>query len=198
MGLVKSLSFNFVEEPHFLVLLVAAIGSAVLHTLGIFPLLWSPYRHYNRYTGMHFFMPAEMFCNVGGTIERASELVFGFDVTRRISSDFGIVGRGTTISWPEITREQESAHVERVRRVLRKKKPEYLRHIVELKCWLRRTIKGMDQLRMHMSGFPVSPLFKERECRVLIMKAYQPLRSVDSVEEFKQVIVHVVRAHHWG
>ncbi|KAH9832225.1 uncharacterized protein C8Q71DRAFT_267412 [Rhodofomes roseus] len=36
-----------------------------------------------------------------------------------------------------------------------------------------------------------------RVCRTLVMKSYERLELVDSVEDFKKVYVDVVRAHYW-
>ncbi|KAH9939897.1 hypothetical protein B0H21DRAFT_665702, partial [Amylocystis lapponica] len=78
---------------------------------------------------------------------------------------------------------------------LQQKAPSYLRHIVDLKCFVTRTVAEMGLPRAFMD----IELAEEdkRDFRLMIMRKYEPLESINGMEEFKAVFEHVVRAHHW-
>ena len=70
-----------------------------------------------------------------------------------------------------------------MRRVLKEKKPHYLRHIVELKCSVTRT---MDQMGLPRVGMDLRPeQADERVIRTLVMKRSEKLEMAESAEYFK-------------
>ncbi|KAI0937812.1 hypothetical protein AcW1_010287 [Taiwanofungus camphoratus] len=215
MGLVESAGFDFLEQPYLLLLVVAAIRTANLAKLGISPFLRFPPRTYNSYAGAKLVLPSARDLDN----EEIKKLHFDIvvDEERRVFTAYGAVGRGTTvvpvkavgkakqlwgeeklvakIAWPSKMREAEDCFIRKVRKKLR---PEYLKHIVDLKCSLTRTMQEMKLPRASMGDlrhFGVDDV-EERVCRTLVLKAYSPLELVNGPEEFKDIFVAVVRAHH--
>ena len=100
MGLVRSCSFDFIEEPHYLVLFLAAIMSASFQTLGFCPLLNFPFR-----TGSE--TPLDRFENAALTLPAAQtidetlhkDLHFLLDVSeeRSLISTYAPIGRATVV-----------------------------------------------------------------------------------------------------
>ncbi|EED80082.1 predicted protein [Postia placenta Mad-698-R] len=75
------------------------------------------------------------------------------------------------------------------------KKPQYLRHIVDMKCWISRTIEEIRLPRAFMALHNFG--YERREFQMIVMKKYEKLEQVESVDEFTRVFCDVVRAHHW-
>ncbi|KAH9831025.1 uncharacterized protein C8Q71DRAFT_911026 [Rhodofomes roseus] len=140
---------------------------------------------------------------------------------RTIYTEFGMIGRGTTVipvvaapgtkteelfgsealvakvAWPHAVRKAEDAMIKAVRRRLADSKPNYLKHIVDLKCSMT---KSGDSEEMHLPRFKLGivPGADElRVCRILVLKEYEPLETIGSGENFRIVFIDVVRAHHW-
>ncbi|KAH9828544.1 uncharacterized protein C8Q71DRAFT_852009 [Rhodofomes roseus] len=140
---------------------------------------------------------------------------------RTIYTEFGMIGRGTTVipvvaapgtkteelfgsealvakvAWPHAVRKAEDAMIKAVRRRLAESKPNYLKHIVDLKCSMT---KSGDSEEMHLPRFKlgVVPGADElRVCRILVLKEYEPLETIGSGDNFRIVFFDVVRAHHW-
>ena len=144
---------------------------------------------------------------------------FEFDVDTRsggcVYTEFGVLGRGTSvlpivakpetetaarfgeeklvakISWPHASRRAEDSLIIAVRKSLEKEKPNYLRHIVELKCSVTRTMDEMGLLRVRMDLRPEQA--DERVSRALVLKRYERLETAESVEDFKIIFIDVVR-----
>ncbi|KAI0075841.1 hypothetical protein K474DRAFT_1329527 [Panus rudis PR-1116 ss-1] len=112
-GVIKSSAFNWIEEPHFHLLMIGAIYFADRRKLG-----WSPFIHLDpeaplddpyRDATLHIpshtdsklrAKPEDYMAPVdisGKTIE--DRLVFSVDITsqRRLVTSYGLVGRGTTV-----------------------------------------------------------------------------------------------------
>ncbi|KAH9939898.1 hypothetical protein B0H21DRAFT_893797 [Amylocystis lapponica] len=219
MGLVKSCAFDWQKEPALMALVFAALGTANLAQLGISPFLeFSPTSPtFDSYDGGHIVLPASEVV-IGDNQERPSEdMVFKIDTMRRVWTDWGAVGRGTTIvpleaigaaagrlgteplvakmAWLHASRTPEEKFIRVVRNKLQQKAPGHLRHIVDLKCFVTRNMADMGLPRAFMDiGLAEED---KRDFRLMVMKQYEPLESVDGVDEFKVVFEHVVRAHHW-
>ncbi|KAH9950042.1 hypothetical protein B0H21DRAFT_21015 [Amylocystis lapponica] len=219
MGLVKSCAFDWQAKPALMALVFAALGTANLAQFGISPFLeflqTSP--EFNSYEGGHIVLPASEVL-IGDSQERPSEdMVFKIDTTRRVWTDWGAIGRGTTIvplqaigaaagrlgtealvgktAWLHASRTPEEKFICVVRSKLQQKAPSYLRHVVDLKCFVTRNMTEMGLPRAFM-GIGLAEE-DTRDFRLMVMKKYEPLESVDGVGEFKAVFEHVVRAHHW-
>ncbi|KAH9939899.1 hypothetical protein B0H21DRAFT_794881 [Amylocystis lapponica] len=219
MGLVKSCAFDWQAKPDLMALVFAAVGKATLAQLGISPFLkFSPTSpKFDSYEDGHIVLPAGEVV-IGDSHERLEKgMAFKIDTTRKVWTDWGAVGRGTTVvpleaisvapewlgtdalvakmAWPHARRTPEENFIRIVRRKLQEKAPGYLRHIVDVKCFMTRNIKGMRLPRAFM-GIELAEIDK-REFRLIIMKKYDHLDRVDNADEFRTVFEHVVRAHHW-
>ena len=95
------------------------------------------------------------------------------------------------ISWPHASRKAEDSLIIAVRRLLKKKKPHYLRHIVELKCSVTRTMDQMGLPRVKMDLRPEQA--DKHVCRTSVLLRYERLETVASVEDFKNIFIDVVR-----
>ncbi|KAL6305452.1 hypothetical protein BKA93DRAFT_927729 [Sparassis latifolia] len=213
MGLIKSEPFNFVEEPHILLLVLAAMGSADLATMGISPFLTFGQSGFQSYDDAHLEIPDQQAIDVNGRVMGA--LDFEVDTSRGLLTDFGIVGRGTTVvpvkttansaqfgdaalvakmSWQPQERASEASLIRLVRQSLGKK-PNMLQHIVDLKCSVTRSMEAVGLPRAFLPDARLeSP--DTRELRLLVLTKYEPLQSVCSVDEFKKADDDVI-AHHY-
>ncbi|KAL6304060.1 hypothetical protein BKA93DRAFT_306974 [Sparassis latifolia] len=215
MGLIKSEPFNFVEEPHLLLLVLSAMGSADLVSMGISPFMTFGQLGFQGYDNAYLEIPDQQALDING--DAMGALAFAVDTSRGILTDFGIVGRGTTVvpikttantaqfgdaalvakmSWQPQERASEASLVRLVRQSLGKKKPDMLQYIVDLKCSVTRSMEAMGLPRAFL---PDAHLESEdtRELRLLVLTKYEPLQSVSSVDEFKKVFTDVVRAHRY-
>ena len=203
---------------------VAAMGEADAHDMGIFPDLHFPSRHGTRnasgaaersfrtYDGAWLSMKAQ-------APDAVAQEHFEFDIDTesggRVYTEFGVLGRGTSvipivakpetetatrfgdeklaakISWPHASRRAEDSFIIAVRKSLEKEKPNYLRHIVDLKCSVTRTMDQMGLPRVRMNLRPEQA--DERVSRALVLKRYERLEMAESVEDFKIIFIDVVR-----
>ncbi|EED78829.1 predicted protein [Postia placenta Mad-698-R] len=160
-GVVVSRPFDMFIECDKLLLVVAAIAGADIAKMGVCPLLRFPSSKFNSYEDVKLvFQPGPM-------TKGLPEVKFTIDTSRIVETDFGIVGRGTTIiplkataefgsedlvakmAWPSESRVAEADYIRVVRSRLAKK-PQYLRHIVDMKCWISRTIEEIQLPRAFM------------------------------------------------
>ncbi|KAL4243892.1 EKC/KEOPS complex subunit BUD32 [Abortiporus biennis] len=100
MGIVKSQPFMFPQEPHYLLLVVAAMKAASLPRLGVSPLI--DYSHPKAKFGSyeHTFLQLPKAENEEGkTIIDSAKLRFPIDVqeNRRLLNTYGAIGRATTV-----------------------------------------------------------------------------------------------------
>ncbi|TFY50388.1 hypothetical protein EVJ58_g11070 [Rhodofomes roseus] len=134
-------------------------------------------------------------------------------------TEFGMIGRGTTVipvvaapgteaeelfgtealvakvAWLHAVRKPEDEMIKVVRRRLAERKPNYLKHIVDLKCSMTKSAEDMHLPRCALGVDPGAENL--RACRILILKKYEPLETIGSAENFHVVFLDVVRAHHW-
>ncbi|KAI0925150.1 hypothetical protein AcW2_005832 [Taiwanofungus camphoratus] len=214
MGIVQSEPFDFILNPDLLVLFLAAMESADHARMGICPFLKFPTGTYENYSGVQLELDDQLAIDVNET--PLEKVVFKVDESRRVITDFGAVGRGTTIvpikatgrakalfgedelvakmAWPSKERDAEDGFVRIIRQGLKTHAPRWLDHVVDLKCSITRNMEQMDLPRFYMNGLLD---YEERIFRLMVMKKYEVLEQVNSVDEFKKVFVDVVNAHHW-
>ncbi|KAI0929698.1 hypothetical protein AcV7_005172 [Taiwanofungus camphoratus] len=214
MGIVQSEPFDFILNPDLLVLFLAAMESADHARMGICPFLKFPTGTYENYSGVQLELDDQLAIDVNET--PLEKVVFKVDESRRVITDFGAVGRGTTIvpikatgrakalfgedelvakmAWPSKERDAEDGFVRTIRQGLKTHAPRWLDHVVDLKCSITRNMEQMDLPRFYMNGLLD---YEERIFRLMVMKKYEVLEQVNSVDEFKKVFVDVVNAHHW-
>ncbi|KAH9941910.1 hypothetical protein B0H21DRAFT_869361 [Amylocystis lapponica] len=221
MGFVQSRAFNWQLRPHLLALVFAAVGQASLLNLGISPFLEFslPSPAFENYDGARIVLPADEVVIGDGRKGPSTDMVFSVDVDtkNKVWTDWGAVGRGTTIvpltavdaaakqfgtealvakmAWPHAHRTPEETFIRAIRSKLKQKAPGYLHHIVELKCSVSRNMNQMHLPRAFMDM--ALPEDDRRDFRIMILKKYERLCFVNSVDEFKTIFEHVVRAHHW-
>ncbi|CAL1713110.1 unnamed protein product [Somion occarium] len=217
-GVVKSAPFDFLREPHLLVLVLAALSSAKRSDLGFSPFMKNPGQSFDNYDRAALVLDNAIDANNQST----GQVAFRFDVNeeqdRKIYTQYGAMGRGTTVipvktlrmvgtttdpdeplvaklCWPYSGTNEDSI-IRRVRIRLQAKAPEYLKHIVELKCTLELTMEETNLPRVFMtddnSFHMIGHVFK-----VMVMKSYLPLEQLTGPDEFLQVWYDVVSAHHW-
>ncbi|KAH9939903.1 hypothetical protein B0H21DRAFT_825010 [Amylocystis lapponica] len=220
MGLVQSCTFDWQLRPDLMALVYAAVGTANLAQLGIIPFLEFPpmSQKFKNYAGARIVLPGNEVV-IGDGQERLSEnMVFKIDATRKVWADSSAVGRGTTIvpveaigaaaersgrealvakiAWPDARCTAEGRLICIVRGQLQQKAPNYLRHIVDLKCFVTRNMEEMGLPRAFMDIELAED--DRREFRLMVLKKYEELQFVKGVGEFKTVFEYVVRAHHWA
>ncbi|KAI0955472.1 hypothetical protein AcW1_010340 [Taiwanofungus camphoratus] len=214
MGIVQSEPFDLRKESRLLLLYLAAMDSADHARMGICPFLEFPSSSYDSYDGVKLELDDKLATDVND--KPLEKLVFEIDNSRRVITEFGAVGRGTAVvpikatgaakvmfgeddlvaktAWPSKEREAEDNFVKTIRRKLKAHAPRWLDHVVDLKCSVTRNIKQMDLPRIYMTNLLD---YEERVFRIMVMKRYEALEQVNSVDEFKKVFVDVVSAHHW-
>ncbi|OCH93421.1 hypothetical protein OBBRIDRAFT_832674 [Obba rivulosa] len=223
VGVIISKTFDFLEQPQYLLLLAIAIATASLQTLGVSSLVQFPNSKFTTYKGASLTLTNPTGTNEKGRGEVINGTVeFDLDVTanRKIITNLGAMGRCTTvvplkvrpqwvgrfgssdvvgkIGWPLQKSKPEDETIRELRRRMRENSQaaSYLQHIPELKCSLRQSMEDMGVPRAFMGKYIVEKL--TRECQVLIMPVYLPLWRVNSIHEFKKVFTGAVRGHHWA
>ncbi|PCH43915.1 hypothetical protein WOLCODRAFT_138673 [Wolfiporia cocos MD-104 SS10] len=219
MGIIISEPFHIVEQSELLLYAATALGHADLHRLGICHLMRFdvPNGKFETFEGAELVLEGRNVRDAKGEVisERLE-----FDVTATgeddIYTEFGIVGRGTTvvpirakgyaatlfgdaelvakIAWPvSRTNRVETTTIMTIRTTLAAKRPTMLDHIVDLKCSLSMTIDELGLPRAYMG----TRVLGERVFRTIIMQRYAPLELMNSAAEFKSIFLDVVRAHYW-
>ncbi|KZT63502.1 hypothetical protein DAEQUDRAFT_119003 [Daedalea quercina L-15889] len=231
MGAAFSERVEFLGRgAHDFLLIVRAMGGASVHDLGILPsmhfprheedgLVYESFVESKGYDGatLHLDIPIDQAPGSSGeTHEQAAEtLVFAVRSSGKVKTEFGGIGRGTTVfasspqnerakrvceeddlvakvAWPHKVRAAEDATIRRIRHRLELAgMGRYLPHIVDLKCSSTRTIEEMHLPRLEM-GLVLEEA-EVRVCRTLILKRYERLEAIGSRERFHTVFVDVVR-----
>ena len=227
MGIIFTKKIEFLRaDANLFLLILAAMGAASVHDLGIHPNV-----HYPRVDGDALAKCRDVFdvehgyqgavLRLEGQGDDGSETrEYEFDVDekagRSVYTEFGMIGRGTTVipvkargngsssseqeseelvakvAWPHAARTGEDVFISKVRKCLRREgKTKILDHIVDMKAALAKDSKAMDLPRCAMGLGPDAQDL--RVCRILILKRYKPLDTIGSQAEFHQVFVQVVR-----
>lgn len=216
MGAVQASRFDILREPHYLLLVVAAMSFASIQEMGVSRLLSANStsgKQFENWDGMMLELD-EADTDVG----KVPDLQFELAEPERILVDYGAVGRGTTIAsvrptgrameklhleddrtlvakiaWPPAYRRSEGEFVQKIRqRLIDRGHINILKHLVDIKCSMSRTMAQAGLPRALMDLGP-APLFEERICRCFVMTRYERLEMVNSVDEFKRVFIDVVR-----
>ncbi|KAI0929642.1 hypothetical protein AcW1_010344 [Taiwanofungus camphoratus] len=214
MGIVQSQAFDFIQQPHLLLLYLAAMDSADHARMGLCPFLKFPTSAYDTYANVKLEIDDDVATDVD--VKPLEKLVFEIDNNRSVYASYEAFGRGTTIvpiqatgvakvmfgeddlvakmAWPSKEREAEDNFIKKIRRNLKVHAPRWLDHVVDLKCSVTRNMKEMNLPRVYMTKVLD---YREQLFRMTVMKKYEALEQVNSVDEFKKVFVDVVNAHHW-
>ncbi|PCH39516.1 hypothetical protein WOLCODRAFT_159108 [Wolfiporia cocos MD-104 SS10] len=215
-----STPIDIVDQSELVLSTVAALEQADLHRLGICHLM-----HFDTRDGQfNSYENAQLVLDEGQDVKDAqgnvvkNALVFDVQLVSELQVyvENTLIGRGTTVipiratgyaatlfgcgrlvakmAWhPSDRKGDEADCIRTIRRTLAKKKPHMLKHIVALKCSMSRTMEEMSLPRALMG---VKAL-QERVFRVYVMQQYEPLHALPGAQEFKTVIIDVLRAHHW-
>lgn len=184
IGLVQAKAFDFKEESHMLFLDIAAIAFSDHARMSTCPFLIFPSSSYDSYVG------AKIVLNKGLAVDASRHLlqqvVFDIDNTRRVKAEYGhgttIVpikatgsaetsGRGNLVAklaWPSVHREAEDNFIRIVRCKLKENAPQYLNHIIDLKCSVTRSMDQMQLPRVLMHGISV---YDHRVFRMMIIES---------------------------
>lgn len=223
MGVVKSVSFDFIEEPHFLLLYLAAIKYASPQQLRFFPLLQFPEPLLTPYTLENY---KDVVLDLSGCQDMQSTVLADFRLLIDVDKEcrplilpFSSIGRATIvipakahssskaalslsgtsnvvvkISWQSKWRQAEDQNVRVARQALESQPSTktLLKHIVDLKCSLTRSMAELGLPRAFMTRVAQDDDY-ERVCRILVMAEYLPLSVVSSAEHFKVIYLGAVR-----
>ncbi|CAL1698347.1 unnamed protein product [Somion occarium] len=223
-GIIKSRLFNFLEEPHYFLLMVTAIFRASDTDLGFCPLIRNIPRNHLSYKGATMTVPMAR----DHKDRDIGDVEFEVSTTeaKPIVTAYGTVGRGTIVvpissvqqenetcsakdrlvakmSWQPVKRNEEG-HIRTIRRTLKKSKNKDARaalaFIVKLKCSSTLAIDdpNVNLPRAFMTQLPDVPQDEMRDFRILVMKEYLPLQFVDTVDELKKVLRDALTGHHWA
>ncbi|KAK7686751.1 hypothetical protein QCA50_010351 [Cerrena zonata] len=222
-GIIKSRYLNLVKEPHYFLLVVAALTHASCFDLGFCPLVRKIPRDSLSYATASLRVPSAL--DVTG--QDLGNLEFALNVSGKkpINTSYGTMGRGTTvipilasgrslelfggdrlvakISWQPVKRNEEG-NIRRVRTRLAHatqfEAREALKYIVDFKCSTSLAIDNPDVglPRVFMSHIPAIDEQDLRDFRVMVMKEYLPLQLIDTPEELQLVFRHSVTGHHWA
>lgn len=216
-GIIKSHRLNLVKEPHYFLLVVAALTHASSFDLGFCPLVRNIPRDHLSYAGASLRVPSAI--DVAG--QDLGDLEFALDVSKEkpINTSYGTMGRGTTVipilatgrslelfgddrlvvkmSWQPVKRDEEG-NIRRIHTRLacatQLEAREALKFIVDFKCSTSLAINHPDVLlpRAFMSHIPAIDDQDLRDFRLMVMKEYLPLQLIDTSEELQLVFGHAV------
>ncbi|CAL1698362.1 unnamed protein product [Somion occarium] len=224
-GIIKSRLFNFIEEPHYFLLMVTAIFRASDADLGFCPLIRNIPTNHLSYDGATLKVPAAVDIS-NKAIPGDVEFEVSLTEPESIFTAYGTVGRGTTVvpitavgpkncrrfgkerlvakmSWQPVKRYEEG-HIRTIRQTLKKSKNKNARaalaYIVDLKCSSTLAINdpNVNLPRAFMTQLPGMPEDEKRDFRILIMKEYLPLQFIDTADELKKVFRDALTGHHWA
>lgn len=215
-GAKKTATFDFLQQPHLLVLTLSAIATASFEELG--------YSHCMRvrsddiilrsFTNYH--RSSLVLDNAKGPNgEEIGQQWFDFavDDDREIFVQHGALGRGTTVipvkkvrslnspvsededlvaklCWPYAGTDEDST-VRRIRTRIRTTAPGYLKHIVDIKCTVEQSMEEANLPRVFMSSDRTIDEV-ERVFKVIVMKAYLQLEQVSGPNDFMKIWLDVV------
>ena len=217
LGIVKSQKFNFLREPHYLLLMALAIVNARSAGFGFCSLFQNLPRDPTSYAGATFFLPQSL--DVRG--DSIGDLSFAIDINknRNLVTSYGAVGRGTTfvpvrvhhehkeflglgnlvvkMSWQRVECREDS-HIRMIRTSLASSSDMAARHalsfIVDMKYSSRLHLNNplVALPRAFMKHLGVLAIEDSRDLCCLILKEYLPLQQISSVDELKKVFREVL------
>lgn len=213
MGLVLSQTFNIFLEPYHLWTAGLAIAKAATTPMGICPLITFTCPEEVDFRKARLDVPGvrdaegaqidavtlkcagdEEVPLTTTTIVGRGTAVFSALATGKTKQAFGTDPLAVKMSWPPAHQHAEDQIIRAVRRTLKKHKPQFLPSIPELKCSLDRSMEECGLPRASL-GLPLPS--EERIFRLQVMEEYLPLATISDAEEFKDVFLDVVQAHHW-
>ncbi|THH31483.1 hypothetical protein EUX98_g2711 [Antrodiella citrinella] len=219
-GLMKSASFDFIDEPELLVLVVAALSNAHERALGFHPCirlgidtvtasLATSTLHFNAAYELDGNLskkwnwevkqvrgkPLQLFNHQHVLGKRTNVVPIRMAAVRNNVVNplyTGNTGLVMKTYWPKEKHVSED-HVHRVLYAKLRNKPHVRQHIASLVCSVK---ASMGQL-----GLPRAFLgdVEGADCRMfccMVMTAYRPLASLKTAADFKIVFLNAVRAHH--
>ncbi|TFY55594.1 hypothetical protein EVJ58_g8148 [Rhodofomes roseus] len=228
MGLVFTRAFEFLgkEAPLFL-LVLAAMGGAGVHDLGIHPFLIfnetierrDVFHHEFGYTLPNMLVRLEVPDAQGAS----RQLEFDIDTDnseeiRPVDTAFGLIGRGTTIiavkarrgpalemcgSEPLVAKvawphKARQAEDRMIRTVRQQLAAKKPKYLDYIVDLKCAVTKSIEEMGLPRVAMGIIPEEQDlRVCRTLILKRYQRLEAIGSAQGFHIVFVDVVRAHHW-
>ncbi|KAL4243391.1 hypothetical protein ABKN59_011288 [Abortiporus biennis] len=224
MGVIKSKPFNFLLQPHYLLLCVAALKYASLSQLGISPFLdySNQIAKFGEYKEVYVNFPRAL-DEAGKPVSKADMDMLRFQVDdgsltgRKPYTTGGIIGMGTIkiplvrkqksglgllqgkLSWPLESRTSEDHFLWGIWKKLRrcaegKKVIENIARVVS-SLSLDRDDPELGLPRGSMEFFLEQD--PPRIFRLLVFVGYEPLSNVESPAEFEKVFRDVITAHHY-
>ena len=210
MGLVTSSRFDLLEEPHFLLLVVAALGDADEDRFGVSPyltgasfgdfdrsgLLLPPMRSRDAYgvplrkqLVLKTYHPGVLVPGQRYVVVGAGTMIFP---VKAITTESTLVDEVliAKISWPLESSTSETSTLKAVLIALREKAPRYCKHVTEMRCYVEESFADHGLPRAAMLDMDTE---SPRRFVLMVMKKYEPLHNVASVSEFKCVFIDVVR-----
>ena len=213
-GIVKSRSFDFILEPHYFLLMVAALYNASPSDLGLCTLISRMPTDFLSHDGAVLTLPHAQDIK-GASLGEETRFNLNISNKKLLYIRPGMVGRGTTIipvrpsketpnqwgddqlvvklSWQHIERD-EAGHVRKIRTkldqlrnipVLGNVTHNALRYIVDLKCSVSLSLEDAGLPRAFMPGLSSTAPGDARYLSILVMKEYLPLWFIERPEELK-------------
>ena len=214
-GIVKSRSFDFILEPHYFLLMVAALYKASPSDLGFCTLVTGMPADFLSHDEAVLTLPHHAQNITGGAIGEETHYDLNIDDSKLLNVRYGTVGRGTTIipvrpsketpnqwgdeklvvklSWQHSERD-EAGQVRKIRTkldqlrnipVLGNVTHNALRYIVDLKCSVSLSLEDTGLPRAFMPGLSTTAPGDARYLSILVMKEYLPLWFIERPEELK-------------
>jgi hypothetical protein len=223
MGVIRSGKFDFVLQPQYMYLVLAAIAGATLQGSGYNPMIQFRdeegtilERKYPS-TILHSLVVLQNPIDVDGesVLDEAGRpctpltLEIAENTPRYIQ--YGLVARGTTIIAVKSPKQwgcgrkliakmgwllkRRTGEDEFIRTIRRKISPKWLDNIVDMKCSQTVDRQDFDLPRNRMRNLDGHEP-EEKVFRILILEEYLPLTAVDSAGEFKTVFLDAVRGQY--
>ncbi|KAH9831027.1 uncharacterized protein C8Q71DRAFT_911027 [Rhodofomes roseus] len=228
MGLVFTKAFEFLdkEAPLFL-LVLAAMGGAGVHDLGVHPSLifnqTIDQRDIFHFASGYTLSDALVRLEVQDAQGASHQLEFDIDSDepdeiRPVDTAFGLIGRGTTIiavkarrgpalemcgSEPLVAKvawphKARQAEDRMIRTVRQQLAAKKSKYLEHVVDLKCAVTKSIEEMGLPRVAMGIIPEEQDRRvCRTLILKRYQRLEAIGSAEGFHIVFVDVVRAHYW-
>lgn len=110
-------------------------------------------------------------------------------VTEKVKVLFGKDELIVKMAWPLKEWDVKDGFIRIIWQELKTHVPCWLNHIADLKCSITQNMKQMDLPRFYMSDLLG---YEEQIFHLMMMKKYEVLEQVNSVDEFKKIFIDVV------